>query len=215
MGAVQGETHGDEVTGSKFDAGSGGGRLRADVRTSRWRCRTAARTSQAPVVCATPKQRRGYHGRAMATATATTQDPSLSPIAIVESFLRALERLDLDAAERFLSDDVVYQNVPLPAHRGKDAVIRALRSFTKFGDRFEARIRNIAERDGVVLTERIDVLGTKDAAIELWVCGTFEIRGGKIVLWRDYFDVLTFVAKSLLVWPRLALYFARQQRSAA
>jgi limonene-1,2-epoxide hydrolase len=23
---------------------------------------------------------------------------------------------------------------------------------------------------------------------EFWVCGTFEVRDGAVVLWRDYFD---------------------------
>ena len=26
-----------------------------------------------------------------------------------------------------------------------------------------------------------------------WVCGTFEVRNGRIVLWRDYFDYANFV----------------------
>jgi len=30
-------------------------------------------------------------------------------------------------------------------------------------------------------------------AAEFWVCGTFEVRDGKIVLWRDYFDWGTFL----------------------
>ncbi len=135
--------------------------------------------------------------------------------AVVETFLKALERMDLDAAAALLADDVVYQNVPLPADRGKAAALRTLRLFMRFGDHFEARIANIAERDGVVLTERVDVLGTGSAHIEFWVCGTFEVRDGKIVLWRDYFDLATFVGKTLKVWPWLALHYARGLRGAA
>jgi limonene-1,2-epoxide hydrolase len=150
----------------------------------------------------------------MATASLNLET-SPSAIAVVESFLRALERLDLDAAEALLADDVVYQNVPLPPDRGKQAAMRTLKLFTRFGDHFEARIKNIAERNGVVLTERTDVLGTKEAALEFWVCGTFEVKNGKIVAWRDYFDLATFAVQALKVAPRLALYYLRSTRKAA
>jgi len=33
----------------------------------------------------------------------------------------------------------------------------------------------------------------RGVAAEFWVCGTFEVRDGKIVLWRDYFDWGTFL----------------------
>jgi limonene-1,2-epoxide hydrolase len=36
--------------------------------------------------------------------------------------------------------------------------------------------------------------------LEFWVCGTFEVKNGKITLWRDYFDTATVgaqVAKNL------------------
>jgi limonene-1,2-epoxide hydrolase len=40
-----------------------------------------------------------------------------------------------------------------------------------------------------VLTERVDILTGPFVHFEIWVCGTFEIRDGKITLWRDYFDL--------------------------
>ncbi|HEX4336143.1 MAG TPA: limonene-1,2-epoxide hydrolase family protein [Polyangiaceae bacterium] len=137
-----------------------------------------------------------------------------SAIAVVEAFLRALELLDLDGAAELLADEVVYQNVPLPADRGKEATMKTLRLFMRFGDHFEARIHNIAERDGIVLTERTDVLGTRAAPLTIWVCGTFEVRGGKIVLWRDYFDIATFLVQATKVFPAVALHFAKSLRSA-
>jgi limonene-1,2-epoxide hydrolase len=138
--------------------------------------------------------------------------PTTAAIPVVRAFLTALERLDLDAASEFLADDVLYQNVPLPPDRGRAATLRTLRLFMRFGDRFEARIKNIAERDGVVLTERTDVLGVRSAELAFWVCGTFEVRGGKIVLWRDYFDMGTFVLQAAKVAPMLALHLAGNLR---
>jgi limonene-1,2-epoxide hydrolase len=136
----------------------------------------------------------------MQTHAATSAPQSPSPIQVVESFLHALEVKDLERATALLADDVVYQNVPLPADRGKAAVVRTLKSFQRFVTSFEVRMRNIAERDGVVLTERVDVLSGPFVYLDIWVCGTFEVKGGKITLWRDYFDLAECTGK-LLVGP--------------
>jgi len=123
-----------------------------------------------------------------------------SPIVVVESFLHALEAKDLERAASFLADEVVYQNVPLPADHGKAAVLRTLKAFQRFVTDFEVRMRNIAARDGVVLTERVDVLSGPLVYLDIWVCGTFEVKDGKITLWRDYFDLAECTGK-LLVGP--------------
>jgi limonene-1,2-epoxide hydrolase len=141
----------------------------------------------------------------MQTQAAPSSSDTPSNIAIVESFLRALERKELERAAALLADDVVYQNVPLPADRGKPAVLRTLKSFERFVSDFEVRIKNIAERDGVVLTERVDVLSGRFVYLDIWVCGTFEVRGGKITLWRDYFDLAECTGK-LLVGPLRKLF---------
>jgi limonene-1,2-epoxide hydrolase len=125
-------------------------------------------------------------------------------VEIVRAFLADLERLDVEAAAEWLDDDVVYQNVPLPAARGKRAVERQLGFLGRFGSGFEARIHNVASDGAVVLTERTDVLVLGRVAAEFWVCGTFEVRNGRIVLWRDYFD-----------WTNLVWAFAKGALRAA
>ncbi len=109
-------------------------------------------------------------------------------IATVREFLAALEDLDIDRAADCLSPDVHYQNVSLPAARGINAVTRQLRWLAKYGTGFEAQIHHIAADGPFVLTERTDVLVAGDWRAEFWVCGTFEVHDGRIVLWRDYFD---------------------------
>lgn len=39
-----------------------------------------------------------------------------------------------------------------------------------------------------MLTERTDSIMFGDVPGGFWVCGRFEVRDGKIVHWRDYFD---------------------------
>jgi limonene-1,2-epoxide hydrolase len=114
----------------------------------------------------------------------------------VSAFLAALERLDVEAALNLVADDVVYQNVPLPPARGRAAFERQLRWMVRYSTGFEARTHHLAADGPVVLTERTDVLRSGAWEAEFWVCGTFEVRDGRIVLWRDYFDWATFFAAS-------------------
>jgi limonene-1,2-epoxide hydrolase len=54
---------------------------------------------------------------------------------------------------------------------------------------FEVKIHRIAADGAAVLTERTDALIVGRLRLQMWVCGTFEVHGGQITLWRDYFDM--------------------------
>lgn len=123
------------------------------------------------------------------TPLSSTSD---DPIEVVRSFLAALERLDIEAAVDLLTDDVRYQNVPFPPAKGIGAVERQLRWLGRYGDGFEVDWINVAADGGTVLTERTDALVFGRVRAAFWVCGTFEVQGGKIVLWRDRFDFVDF-----------------------
>ncbi len=120
----------------------------------------------------------------------------MTEIQIVTDFLSALEDLDVDRALAHAAPGMVYQNVPLPPARGLPAVEKTLRAMTRYGPGFEARVHNVAANGPVVLTERTDVLERGAWRAEFWVCGTFEVHGDRITLWRDYFDWTTFLAAS-------------------
>jgi limonene-1,2-epoxide hydrolase len=118
-----------------------------------------------------------------------------SPQETVRQFLRALEEHNGKKALSYLGDGVVYRNMPLPAARGAAAKAQ-IRAFMKLCTGFEARIHNIAAEGPMVLTERTDVLQAGRFRTSFWVCGTFEVRDGKIVYWCDYFDWFTVLAGS-------------------
>lgn len=118
-------------------------------------------------------------------------------IATVRAFLEALEDLDIDRAASLLDPEIVYHNVSLPQARGIRAVTGQLRWLAKHGTGFEARIHHIAADGPIVLTERTDVLEVGSWRAEFWVCGTFEVRAGRIVLWRDYFDWANLIASGV------------------
>jgi limonene-1,2-epoxide hydrolase len=113
-----------------------------------------------------------------------------SGIEIVESFFAAACAMDLERGFEHFTDDIEYQNVPFPPDRGRRRVERTLRTFLKVASHFEVKIHHIAERDGVVLTERTDILRGPLLDTEFWCDGTFVIREGRIAVWRDRFDLL-------------------------
>jgi limonene-1,2-epoxide hydrolase len=129
----------------------------------------------------------------------------MTEIQVVEAFLGRLEELDLEGALELCSEDIYYQNVSLPGTRGKRAVGKQLGSLERFGVGFRMEMKNIAANGPVVLTERVDVLVRGGFAMDFWVCGTFEVRDGKIVLWRDYFDWANFLASGVKGAGRAAL----------
>jgi limonene-1,2-epoxide hydrolase len=110
-------------------------------------------------------------------------------VELVRRFCKQWEQGDIDAVIAYFTDDAVYHNIPVDPVVGTDAIRNMVQMFTTGVERIEFRIRNIVGDDDVVLTERVDVFTLPNATIELPVMGTFEVRGGKIAGWRDYFDL--------------------------
>jgi limonene-1,2-epoxide hydrolase len=51
---------------------------------------------------------------------------------------------------------------------------------------------------GVVLTERVDIIRGPGLYIDPWICATFEVKDGRITLWREYFDYASLTGQLLL-----------------
>ena len=54
---------------------------------------------------------------------------------------------------------------------------------------FDVKFHRVAADGNTVLTERTDALIFGGVRLNFWVCGVFEVREGRITLWRDYFDL--------------------------
>jgi limonene-1,2-epoxide hydrolase len=79
---------------------------------------------------------------------------------------------------------------------GKDGIRATINMFATGVERIEFRVDNIAADGAVVMTERVDIFSLSDGrAIELPVMGTFDVAGGKIAAWRDYFDLNQFMSQ--------------------
>lgn len=156
----------------------------------------------------------GSGGVGEARSTSATGNRSSAPIDVVERFFAALGDLDIERALDEVDDEIVYQNMPLPPARGRDAFERQMRAMARYGTGFEARIHNIAANGDVVLTERTDVLEAGAFQAEFWVCGSCEVRNGRIVLWRDYFDWPTVAAACVKGVARALMATARERLDA-
>ena len=107
----------------------------------------------------------------------------------VEEFCAAVGRKDLAACEDLLDDRVVYHNVGSDPAVGRDATLAAVRFQFDMFEPIAFVIRNLAVDGDTVLTERVDQVTANGIMAPVPVMGTFEVSDGRIVAWRDYFDM--------------------------
>jgi limonene-1,2-epoxide hydrolase len=92
-----------------------------------------------------------------------------------------------------LTEDVEYQNMPIAAVTGREAVKEQLEALLAMGGDSEWKVlRELADGD-VVMNERVDRFELNGTWAELPVMGVFVLRDGLIAEWRDYFDLQTIM----------------------
>jgi limonene-1,2-epoxide hydrolase len=112
-----------------------------------------------------------------------------TPADVVGEFCAAMDHKDLAAVDALLAEDVVYHNVGSEPAVGREATLAAVKFLFDMFDPIKFRLRNIAVDGDAVLTERVDEITANGITAPVPVMGTFEIRDGRIVAWRDYFDM--------------------------
>jgi limonene-1,2-epoxide hydrolase len=112
--------------------------------------------------------------------------------AIVTTFIAAIERGDVDGAIACMTEDCEYDNVPMAKAIGHEQIRTTLSMFISPDAKTQFEIIRQAATGNVVMNERIDRLTVFGKQVELPVAGVFEVRDGKIALWRDYFDLQQF-----------------------
>jgi len=115
-----------------------------------------------------------------------------NPETIVRDFCAAWSHCDVDRLLAYSADDAIWEDVPLPPRVGKPAIREALNPFGPAATAAEFEVLNIAVRDNVVFTERVDRFTIGGKPVVVRVAGVFEVRDGKIGAWRDYSDIATF-----------------------
>ncbi len=123
-----------------------------------------------------------------------------SPIDVVHRFCAAwTDNAATAELAAFFNDDAVYHNIPLAPIVGKEVIANNIATFIRPGapgiERIEFHVINIAAKGSLVMTERVDSFTTHAKSFDLPVMGAFEIQGGKISAWRDYFDLGQFTSR--------------------
>lgn len=112
---------------------------------------------------------------------------------VVTAFIAAIESGDLDAALTMVTDDVVYDNVPLGPVTGPDEVRRILAGgVNAAAERIEWVVSHQVAEGDVVMNERVDRFLIGGEWLEIPLAGLFVLRDGRIAVWRDYFDLEGF-----------------------
>src|SRR5437879_3111312 len=108
---------------------------------------------------------------------------------VVENFCKAWPRKDIEELLTFMADDAVYHNIPMDPVKGKASIRQAINTFLPMAQSVEFKVLKTASMGNVVFNERVDIFQMGPKRIELPVAGVFEVTGGKITAWRDYFDM--------------------------
>ena len=111
---------------------------------------------------------------------------------IVETFIDAWNRQDMEAAFGLMADDIVWHNIPMEPAIGIAGCQALMAQFPPI-DGIDFITHFIATSGNMVLTERTDkfLIGGTWRSIRLM--GIFEVNeAGKIAKWRDYFDMAEF-----------------------
>ena len=111
---------------------------------------------------------------------------------VVIELIEGFNNSDMERVISCFEENADYHNIPMEKVTGVAAIRGVLEGFLGSASAIQWDLLNIAEADGVVLTERVDKFEINGSWIALPVMGTFEVINGKIVAWRDYFDLSDF-----------------------
>ena len=117
----------------------------------------------------------------------------MTPLETVNTFLAAAAKRNYDVALPLLAEDVEYQNMPIAAVKGREAVKEQLEFLMATTTDGEWRVDREVANGELVMNERVDRFLINGTWADLPVAGVFVVRDGLITLWRDYFDLQTIM----------------------
>ena len=112
---------------------------------------------------------------------------------VIRKFIEAWSRLDPKELASYFTDDGVYHNMPMQPVQGREKIEEMIRGFSSSWTETNWEILNIIAAGDLVAAERVDRTKMGDKSVDLPCAGMFELEGGKIKVWRDYFDLGTYV----------------------
>jgi limonene-1,2-epoxide hydrolase len=100
---------------------------------------------------------------------------------VVAALFDASERRDLDGCLDLFTEDDVWDLVPLKAGEAREGVRKLPVPMTE-----------LLQEGDIVLHERVNRFKIDGEWREIPVADVFEIKQGKVQIWRDYFCLKTF-----------------------
>ncbi|MBY0565459.1 MAG: nuclear transport factor 2 family protein [Hyphomonadaceae bacterium] len=117
---------------------------------------------------------------------------SLKNEAVIRDFVKAWSRLNPEEIAGYFTEEGVYHNMPAGPVHGRERIRAFIAGFIKDWTATEWDLLTMVSSGDVVVAERLDRTRSKKGEVDLPCCGVFEMRNGKIAVWRDYFDLATY-----------------------
>lgn len=114
-----------------------------------------------------------------------------NPLEVVMAFSDAMEKMDFDEGLKYVSGDIEYINSPGTTVRGPDGIRQVLEPFFAPIEENIFVIHRKGMDGNFVFLERLDRHRISQGWFELPVAGIYEVKDGKIIYWREYFDLAT------------------------
>lgn len=122
---------------------------------------------------------------------------------VVARLWRALYAKDWDGVAALIADRGHYEDVPAPdpGATGPANVVKRLRAGLDPVERFEHRVHRVVAEGDAVVVEHTETwhFATGERLTNDFVT-VHEVQGGKIQLWRDYWDLNTMMAQAPQWW---------------
>ena len=111
---------------------------------------------------------------------------------IVREFISAWSRLDVDELVSWFTEDGIYHNMPITPVQGHATLKAFISNFLNGWTETNWDVLTLVSSGDIVIAERLDRTVVHGKKVDLPCCGVFELRDGKIAVWRDYFDMGTY-----------------------
>lgn len=114
-----------------------------------------------------------------------------SPADVVTEFCSKWTNPNADELTAYFADGGIYHNIPLEPVVGRADIKAFIADFVDtLVDSVEFLVHRQVSSGDLVFNERTDVMHFKDGSrLDLPVTGVFEVQGGEISAWRDYYDM--------------------------
>lgn len=115
-------------------------------------------------------------------------DSDSAKLAVARAMVQAWNAMDWEASFQLFAEDGVLHSMMIEPIVGRDAVRRRILALVEGLEWIELRVNAMGVIDGRVFFERLDVFRYKGRDCAVPVVGIMDIDGGKVRLWREYYD---------------------------